>query len=80
MKLVVEDVRDTVIEICEETYGPPNVLNDKYFIVKNAKESEVNSFILGQLKDRNNDYGKQKYLDMAAYILQVGEDVFINMI
>lgn len=79
MKLVVENVRDVILDICKEAYGPPNGSNGEYFIVKNAKESEVNSFILGQLKDRDKTYGKQKYLDMAAYILQTGEDVFIIM-
>ena len=75
-KFSVEQIQAKIIETCEKLYGPMD--HDSYFIVPNTTENAVRADILDNIDDR--DIAKMKYLDIAAYVLQTGTDVFIKII
>lgn len=73
----IDKIRDMVIDICEKEYGP--VQDSRYYIVNNTSAEEVSLNIINKMSDRDAELGKTKYLDMSAYVLQNGNDVFVSI-
>lgn len=71
----VEDIQKIVFSICEDEFGPSD--NRNCFHVKNSTVTAVKETILNRMKDYN--LKKMKYLDMAVYVLQTNNDVFIDI-
>lgn len=74
---IVSKVRERVIEICTEKYdhqttGPSNI----YFCAENTTPEKVKTEIMGNL---DPELAKRKYLDMIAYFVLVGSNVFIEI-
>ena len=75
MQYSVEQIRSIILDACNSLYGESK--DNQYFIVKDSTVGKVEFEILNQLEE---DLRKNKYLDMAVYILQTGSDVFIRIV
>lgn len=74
---IVSRVRERVIEICKEKYdhqadNPSNL----YFCAENTTPEKVKTEIMENL---DPELAKRKYLDMIAYFVLVGSNVFIEI-
>lgn len=75
-RYTVEDIQKIVFSICEDEFGPSDSRN--CFYVKDSTVSVVKETILNRMKEY--DLKKMKYLDMAVYVLQTNNDVFIDIV
>ena len=73
----IEEIQNMIIDICRKEYLPTSADEFSYFIIKNDTAENVKANILNHLEDPN--LRKNKYLDMAAYVMQVDKDVFISI-
>lgn len=74
----IEEIQSLILDVCKREYGPEN--SDSYFIVKNSSEIDVKLNILKHIEKENEELAKMQYLDMAIYVLQVEDDVFISIV
>ena len=70
----VEEIQKIVLDACSKLYGN---INERYFIVKDSNAFSVKEEILNEIK--SNGLNLMKYVDMSAYIMQSGKDVFISL-
>ena len=70
----VEEIQKIVLDACSKLYGD---INERYFIVKDSTVINVKEEILNEI--RSNELKLMKYVDMSAYIMQSGKDVFISL-
>ena len=73
----IEEIQNMIIDICRKEYLPTSADEFSYFIIKNDTAENVKTNILNHLEDPN--LRKNKYLDMAAYVMQIDKDVFISI-
>ena len=73
----IEEIQNMIIDICRKEYLPTSADEFSYFIIKNDTAENVKANILNHLEDPN--LRKNKYLDMAAYVMQIDKDVFISI-
>jgi len=71
----LEDIIRVVRRICTILYGPVSQTNT--ILVKDTNSHKVRQEIIEKMHDV--DMRKLKYLDMAAYILDVGNDTLITL-
>ena len=72
----VEDIQKLIFSICEDEFGPSD--NRNCFRVKDTTVNAVKDIIFNRMQDYN--LKKMKYLDMAVYVLQTNNDVFIDIV
>ena len=71
----IEDIQKEVVSICDDEFGPSD--GSGSYIVENTSSESVRQIILQKMK--NQDMAKMKYLDMVAYVLDVGNQTIINI-
>ena len=74
----IEEIQSMILNVCKNEYGPSD--NDSYFIVKDSTELDVKMNILKHIEKENKELAKMMYLDIAIYVLQVKNDVFISIV
>ena len=71
----LEDIIRVVRRICVILYGPISQTNT--ILIKDTNSHKVRQEIIEKMHDA--DMRKLKYLDMAVYILDVGNDTLITL-
>lgn len=74
----IEEIQSMILNVCKNEYGPSD--SDSYFIVKDSTELDVKMNILKHIEKENKELAKMMYLDIAIYVLQVKNDVFISIV
>ena len=71
----MDQLQDEIIAICDSEYEKSN--DENQYIATNDSVYNVKCNILSKLT--NEEMRKTKYLDVVAYVLQFGKDVYITI-
>lgn len=71
----MDQLQDEIIAICDNDYEKSK--DENQYIAKDDSAYNVKCNILSKLS--NEEMKKTKYLDVVAYVLQFGKDVYITI-